>query len=443
MANIIFCTPPMTGPINSGLNVARELKARGHQVTYIGIADCESTLRANGFNFIAVYQQWFPKGWLTDYYRQFQEPGSYDFNRLLMAFLDHLLGGGDEELLTVFQNLNPDLVIISASEFDSVFWGLLAQKLKLKCVYLFDVLGGIATHSVPPVHTDMIADGSFRASVKISRVWLLHKIRMKFGEYYLAWKGIEYLSSNKIKKLADYCEYPRHLVDFYTDMPSPQLKIPQIALFPQCFDFPGANRVGRHYVEASIDFERKQVDFPWEKINDSKPLVYVALSTLPLLQKKDYARFFNTVLDVAGNNPEWQWVISIGNVLSLEDFHSVPANSILVNQAPQLDLIKKAFFVITHGGPSSIKECIYFSVPMIVFPLWFDQHGNAARVVYHRLGLKGDFGSVTADSLQSLISELIENPIYRNNLAAMQSKFREREIAKPSMTVIENLITAA
>ena len=50
-------------------------------------------------------------------------------------------------------------------------------------------------HTVPPVHTDLFADGSFRALVRISWVWLQHKISMKLGEHYLSRKGIEYLLS--------------------------------------------------------------------------------------------------------------------------------------------------------------------------------------------------------------------------------------------------------
>lgn len=430
----------MSGPINSGLRLARELKSRGHQVTYVGIADCESVVRVNGFDFIAVYEQWFPKGWLDDFYLQFQSSESDTFNQQLIAFVDHLLAGGDEELLGVFQKLSPDLVIISASEFDSVFWALLAHKMKLKCIYLFDVLGGIATHTVPPVHTELIADSSFWSSVKTSWAWQLLKIQMMVSEWYLAWKGIDYLSSKRIKKLASYCGYPCNAIEFYTDMPSPQLKLPQIALFPQNFEFPGANRPGRYYVEASIDLERTQVSFPWERLNDSQPIVYVALSTLPLLKKSDCEKFFRTVLEASIKWPEWQWVLAIGNVLTVDDFDAVPANMIIVNRAPQLEILKRASLMITHGGPSSVKECIFFGVPMIVFPLWFDQYGNGARVVFHGLGLKGDFQTITADGLQNLIKQINSNPNYKERVISMQNKFREVEDAKPSVKIIEKFI---
>jgi len=96
--------------------------------------------------------------------------------------------------------------------------------------------------------------------------------------------------------------------------------------------------------------------------------------------------------------------------------------------------------MITHGGPNSVKECIYFGVPMIVFPLWFDQPGNVARVTYHGLGLKGDFKKISQKELQGLIEEVTSNPKYRERIKAMQKYFMEIEEAKPSVKLIEEFI---
>jgi hypothetical protein len=39
----------------------------------------------------------------------------------------------------------------------------------------------------------------------------------------------------------------------------------------------------------------------------------------------------------------------------------------------------------------SVRECIYFGVPQIVYPMGFDQPGAAIRVQYHGLGVVGSF----------------------------------------------------
>ncbi len=57
-----------------------------------------------------------------------------------------------------------------------------------------------------------------------------------------------------------------------------------------------------------------------------------------------------------------------------------------------MELLSRADLFITHSGLNSIKESIFYAVPMLVFPIEFktDHPGNAARIVYHVLGLRGD-----------------------------------------------------
>ena len=97
--------------------------------------------------------------------------------------------------------------------------------------------------------------------------------------------------------------------------------------------------------------------------------------------------------------------------------------------------------MITHGGANSVKECIFFGVPMLVFPLSFDEPGNAARVKYHGLGLNGDFKEITSKELQVLIEEVTTNPIFGERIKVMQKSFMEIEEAKPSIQLIERFLS--
>lgn len=431
----------MTGPINAGMGLARRLASQGHNVSYMGIADCEPAVTANGFAFTTVYAEWFPRGWLDKFYLNFQAANEFDSDRDIVAFVKHLLNGGDKEISAQVKTLNIDLLIISASEFDSIFWALLAFKAKVKTLYLYDVLGGAANNTVPPIYTQLISNGTWWATVKIIWAWQYHKFMTKLSELRLALNAVDYLSTQKIKQLAAYCGYPVSEIRFVTDMPSPQLNLPQLALFPKQFDFPEVNRKGRFYGDASIDLNRKQVGFPWHRLRAKTPLTYTALSTLPLLKTSDCKKFFQTVIDTSLQWPEWDWVIAIGKALGVDEFENIPANVILVNQAPQLELLKKASLMITHGGPSSVKECIYFGVPMIVFPLWFDQHGNVARIIYHGLGTSGNFETVDTETLRNLIGETTNNHRYIENLKKLQTIFHEQEKLGLSVAIVEKLIT--
>jgi UDP:flavonoid glycosyltransferase YjiC (YdhE family) len=75
----------------------------------------------------------------------------------------------------------------------------------------------------------------------------------------------------------------------------------------------------------------------------------------------------------------------------LEDPPSnLPPNVRVVASAPQLAVLRRAHLMLTEGGSNSVKECVHFGVPMLVYPRNADQPGNSARVVFHGLGLRGD-----------------------------------------------------
>lgn len=438
MAHIVFSVPPMTGPINSSLGLARNLMERGHTITYMGIADCKPTLYANKFNFIPIYENWFPSGWLNRFYEVFDNKGAIEAYADVIKFVDYLISGGDQEFLHTTQQIKADVFLVIASEVDSIIWALLAHKSGLPTLYLFDVLGGQANLDSPPIYTDLIADGNLFSYCQSAWAWFNHYINYKKYHLYFKYKKIAYLSPDKIEKLALNCNYPKNGIIYFTDMPSPLIKIPQLALFPKEFEFPIVKRKNRFYGNAGIDLKRKQEQFPWQKLSENKPLVYVALSSLPMLETEKTIRFFQAIIDAASEWPEWDWVITIGNKLCESDFNNVKPNMILVNRAPQLDLLKKAMLMITHGGPSSIKECIFFGVPMIAFPLWFDQPGNVARLVFHELGIKGNFDNINKEYLQNLIIEIINNQNIQNKIKIMQKKFLSSELQNTSASIIEN-----
>ncbi len=352
-----------------------------------------------------------------------------------------MLQGCDAELSHRVSGARPDLVILSTSGVDSIIWGLLFSKLGLNIIYLFDVLGGQVSSTHPPVQSHFIPHNNLASRVTILWQWLKHKNIKDRYESYSVSIGTDILTQKEIKRLAKYCNYPIRDISFWTDMPNPLMNFQEVALFPSEFEFLSKKRKNRHYLESSIDLTREQPHFPWERLNLTRPVVYVALGTLPLLSKEDYIIFFNMVIMAATEWPDWSWVLSIGNNLHAEDLCIPGSNMILVKRAPQLELLKVASLMITHGGPNSIKECIYFGVPMILFPLWFDQPGNVARVVSHGLGVRGDLKSLSTSTLINLIKEVSNNKRFRKSVKKMQRHFVDLESSKPSVDFFEKLIT--
>ncbi|MEJ2419291.1 MAG: hypothetical protein P8Y45_20680 [Exilibacterium sp.] len=62
MATILFNSWPLYGPVSCLLDIADRLKNNGHRVCFVGIADGEAMIRAQGFEFFPIFEQIFPKG---------------------------------------------------------------------------------------------------------------------------------------------------------------------------------------------------------------------------------------------------------------------------------------------------------------------------------------------------------------------------------------------
>lgn len=213
-------------------------------------------------------------------------------------------------------------------------------------------------------------------------------------------------------------------------------------LCPQEFDFPyKKKRVVDHYVEASIDLERKEVEFSFDQLDVDKRLIYCSLGS----QTHLYARgkgLLQTVIDAMWEKKDCQMILSTGSTIDPTDFPSVPPNVFPVKTAPQLQVLKRASLMITHGGLNSIKECIFFGVPMIVFSLLRDQPLNAARVAYHGLGLRGNPDTFNATELLGMMDKIDGDPAFKARVEKMGKRFREIEESQISIEIIEKALNS-
>ena len=82
-------------------------------------------------------------------------------------------------------------------------------------------------------------------------------------------------------------------------------------------------------------------------------------------------------------------------------------------------------------------------VPMLLVPLHYDEPGNAARVVYHKMGLRLQLEEVSAGTLGSCIDTLLEDGTYRENAKRMSQRFVEIEEQSPACEIIEKALAGS
>ncbi|CAL4063868.1 unnamed protein product [Meganyctiphanes norvegica] len=85
---------------------------------------------------------------------------------------------------------------------------------------------------------------------------------------------------------------------------------------------------------------------------------------------------------------------------------------------PQQDILghKNVKAFITHGGLLSLQESVYHGVPMVGMPLMSDQHLNVRQAVTLGLALELTPETMTEDQLVQVLTDIVENPKYRDNV---------------------------
>jgi len=167
---------------------------------------------------------------------------------------------------------------------------------------------------------------------------------------------------------------------------------------------------------------RPEIAFPWERLTGA-PLVYASMGTM----LNGDPGVFRTILDDAARLPAAQLVLSVGHALRLGDLGPLPANAVVVNQAPQLPLLGRASLTVTHAGLNTVLESLAQGVPQVAIPVSYDQPGVAARIAHHGTGLVGSLDGLTTPGLAALLREALDNPSYRKNARQIQNAIRRTD----------------
>jgi zeaxanthin glucosyltransferase len=196
---------------------------------------------------------------------------------------------------------------------------------------------------------------------------------------------------------------------------------PWITQCPREFDFESSHWPEQfRYAGPFHDGEgRPELTFPWNRLT-GEPIVYASMGTV----QNGNADVFRTIA-AAVSKKGTQLVLSIGNVLRPEQIGPLPKNAIVVNHAPQLELLKKSSVCVTHAGFNTVLEALTQGVPQIAIPVTNDQPGVAARIAAHQTGVVASLEKLTVSHLSTLVDEVLNNSMYRDNARRFQQAIAE------------------
>jgi zeaxanthin glucosyltransferase len=199
--------------------------------------------------------------------------------------------------------------------------------------------------------------------------------------------------------------------------------LPWITQCPREFDFESSHWPKQfQYAGPFHDAKgRPEFIFPWDRLT-GEPIVYASMGTV----QNGNPQIFRTIADAVSKHKGLQLVLAIGNVLRTEQIEPVPNNAIVVNNAPQLELLKKASVCITHAGFNTVLEALTEGVPQIAIPVTNEQPGIAARIAAKKTGKTTSLDGLDASNLLALLEEVLNNPIYRDNSRSIQKAIAKK-----------------
>ena len=215
--------------------------------------------------------------------------------------------------------------------------------------------------------------------------------------------------------------------------------IPEIILAPLELEIsPKVRKPNQHYLGLCISDNRKDTELDTsfnirfeeiiERRKQGKRLIYCTFGTFYEGSNRALLDFLNKLLEAIDGLENVEVIFSVNKLVieTLNYQRKIPPNIHMFSRVPQLTVLKHADLFVTHGGLGSIKESIYYEVPMLVYPLDlnYDQNGNGLKVEYHGLGLRGVFQFERSIDMRRKMEVLLEKPGFRETLANFKYRIK-------------------
>jgi MGT family glycosyltransferase len=394
-----FISLPLSGHLNPMTAVARKLQSRGHEITFIGVPDAGPAIRAAGLKFEPIMEKTFPAGTVAKTWG----PVAKMYGG---SVLEYSLREISPEVLRLSLAELPDKLMQSGIEalvLDTIlsFQELVPLSMGLPYAQIWNVLHTDFSGVTPACGFSWPFEATPEAQAK--NIEGLMSLGGLFGPV------------TEIAK--EYADKVGLQVN-WSDPTSTFSKRAIITQTPKEFDFPGIPWPEQFVYAGPFydDHGRQPVAFPWDELN-GKPLIYASLGTLV----NGLTNIYRSILDAVGTISDAQVVLSIGKNTNASDLGPIPENTIVVNTAPQIELLKRASLCITHAGLNTALESLGEGVPMVAIPIGYDQPGVAARIAYHGVGEFIEVDDLTGAALAKLIQKVRSNASYREKARYFQT----------------------
>ena len=416
---IVFFPEGAFGPTNNCVGIGDVLRRRGHRVVFVAEESFAGTLEAKGFEErlmrlapapeLPEVPGQFWKDFIRDTAPVFRAGTQEQLAGFILPTWQALVDGAryvDERLTEIFDELAPDAIVEdNVCSFPAILasgrpWVRImsCNPLELKDPDLPPPFSGLALE-------DRTNWEAFRAEYAAQ----VGDLQASFSDFCVErgappLRGMEMIHE------------------------SPWLNL---YLYPGELDYPRGVALGRtwHNLQTCV----RSTDEPWSAPEDPqrRRLIYLSLGSLG---SADVA-LMRRLVELLADTPH-RYIVSRG---PRHDEYELADNMIGEEFLPQTSVLPHVDAVITHGGNNTVTECMWFGKPMLVLPIFWDQHDNAQRVHETGYGIRLPTYELRGDELAAAVDRLLTDGELRGRVRAAGERLRGQPGTDAAADLIERV----
>ena len=367
---IVFFPEGAFGPTNNCVGIGNVLRERGFRVVFVIEESFAGTLEAQGFEEALMRLKpppevpevpgQFWKDFVAETAPVFREPTYQQLAGFIKPVWEELIDGAryvDERLSVIFDDIAPDVIV---EDNVVAFPAVLASGRPWARIVSCNPLE-LRDPTLPPTFSGF---PTFERSG-----WI--QFRGRYRELHRD------LHADFSAFCEESCGEPLPEGDFMYESDFLNMYV-----YPAELDYDRFQALGPtwHQLETSVRATDSAFELPEGWGLNGEKVVYLSLGSLGSAD----VDLMNRLIELLARTPH-KIIVSKGPQHELIDLAD---NMIGAEFLPQTSLLPHVDAVITHGGNNTVTECMYFGRPMIVLPLFWDQHDNAQRVHERRFGVR-------------------------------------------------------
>ena len=416
---VLFMPESAFGPTNNCIGIADRLARRGHKIVFAAEASWKGRLEPLGFTEDLVNlappaedqdagQFW--KDFIANTAPEFRKPTIDQLDTWIRPVWEELVAGArycHDQLCEIIERVRPDVIVE-----DNVvgFPALLTAGVPFIRIVSCNPLE-LKDPALPPPFSGYRADSSSGWAEFRGEYDRVHRtLWAEFNEWVVA-SGAPPLPDLEFIHTGDLNMY----------------------VYPELADYQRSDPLGSswHRLDSSVRQTDAHFELPAHLARadaDSK-LVYFSLGSLGSAD----VGLMRRIIGVLADTPH-RYIVSTGplhaEIELAENMHGAEF-------LPQTTILPLVDLVITHGGNNTTTECLHFGKPMVMLPLFWDQHDNAQRIDELGLGVRLNTYGFESGELSSAIAKLVADEALAERLRAASAQIRSHQGLEKGAELIE------